>query len=65
MHDYTIPFVSKAATRPVIVCTLLNDLEFFIDRNLRASKSSFRKLINTFSFFPRNNGRGDLTSGLA
>jgi len=44
------------------------DLDSFIGRIFRASKSSFsafRKLINAFSFFPRNNGRGGLTNGLA
>jgi len=41
------------------------DLEFFTDRAFRASFSDFRKLVNTFHFFPRNNGRGGLTSGLA
>jgi len=42
-----------------------NDLEFFTDRTFRESFSYFRKLINAFHFFPRNNGRGGLTSGLA
>ena len=42
-----------------------NDLEFFTDRIFRASFSNFRKLINAFHFFPLNNGRGGLTSGLA
>jgi len=42
-----------------------NDLEFFTDRTFRASFSDFRKLINAIHFFPRNNGRGGLTSGLA
>jgi len=40
----------------------------FIDRTFRALISSFftfRKLINAFPFFPRNNVRGGLTSGLA
>jgi len=37
------------------------DLEFFIDRTVRASISSFsalRQFINAFPFFPRNSGRG-------
>jgi len=42
-----------------------NDLEFFTDRSFRGSFSDFRKLIDAFHFFPRNNGRGGLTSGLA
>jgi len=41
------------------------DLEFFNDRIFRASYSKFCKFINAFHFFPRNNGRGSLTSGLA
>jgi len=41
------------------------DLEFFTDRTFRASFSIFRKLISTFDYFPRSNGRGGLTSGLA
>jgi len=42
-----------------------NDLEFFTNRTFRGSFSDFRKLISAFHFFPRNNGRGVLTSGLA
>jgi len=34
------------------------DLEVFTDRTFRASFQNFCKLINTFHFFPRNNGRG-------
>ena len=41
-----------------------NDWEIFTDCNFKASFSDFRKLIDAFRFFPRNNGR-DLTSGLA
>jgi len=40
------------------------DLEFFTDSTFVASFSDFRKLIDAFHFFPRNNGRGGLTSGL-
>jgi len=42
-----------------------HDLEFFTDHAFRASFSNFRKLIDTFHFFPCNSGRGGLTSGLA
>jgi len=35
-----------------------NDLQFFTDCTFRASFSDYLKLINTFHFFPRNNGRG-------
>ena len=42
-----------------------NDLEFFTDRTFKASFSDFRKLINAFHFFLRNNGRRGLTNGLA
>jgi len=54
-------FASKAATSAVFVGHSSNDLEFVIDRTFRASISSNsaeRKLINAFSFFPRNSGRG-------
>jgi len=42
-----------------------NDLEFVYYRTFRASFSDFRKLVNAFHFFPCNNGRGVLKSGLA
>ena len=35
-----------------------NDLELFTDGTFTASFLDFRKLINAFHFFPRNNGRG-------
>jgi len=35
-----------------------NDLELFTDRTFTASFSEFRKLMNAFHFFPRNNERG-------
>ena len=54
-------FASKAATIAVIVGHCSNDLEFFIDRNFRASILSFsalRKLINAFPFFFVRLGEG-------
>jgi len=57
-------FVS-VATSAVTVGHSSNDLEFFIDRTFRASIPSFSalpKLINAFPYFPRNSGRGALTS---
>ena len=72
-HDFhnSMPlnaFASKAATNTVIAGLSSKDLEFFIERIRRASISSFsalRKSINVFLFFPRENGREGLTSGLA
>jgi len=52
-------FCVEAERSAVIMRRSNNDLEFFIDRAFKASISSFsdfRKLINAFHFFPRNNG---------
>ena len=42
-----------------------HDLEFFTNRTFIGSFLDFRKLITACRFFPRNNGRGGLTSGTA
>jgi len=61
-------FCVKGRNKRSIVGNSSNDIEFFIDRTLRASISPFsalRKMINASAFYPRNSGRGGLTSGLA
>jgi len=58
-------FVSKAATNAVIVGTPVMIQNFLLTV---LSEGHFRILANRFNafhFFPRNNGRGGLTSGLA
>jgi len=53
-------FASKAATSAVIMGHSSHDVEYFVDRTLRASILSFsalRKLINAFPLFPCDSGR--------
>ena len=59
--------VESSNLSTVIVGNSSNDLELFIYRTFRTSISSFstlHKVINAFPFFPRNSGRGGLTSGI-
>jgi len=57
-------FASKVATSALIVGHSSIDLKFFIDRNL---ERHFRlsQTDQCFSIFPRKNGIGAVTSGLA